>query len=438
MRALCVLLLSLVLMPRALAQEAARGERVDVLGYAARIEIDFEARSLEGRVNVSLSAPRARTTTIVLDAGDLTIEAVREDGAVRLFMKDSGRLMIELPPKPAADRYSVEIDYRGSPKRGLSFAAEERAVYTEFSTEHWLPCVAAPDERATFDLMLVVPADFAVTATGRHTGDFALPGGRLESRWSLDRPMPSYLFGFAAGRFNVARAKAGDVDLVYVGPSRWSKQQLRKVFAATADMLEFFALRAGKPFPGASYTQVLVPRASGQELADIAVLGERYGDGVLADPTAIWLGAHEAAHQWWGNSVTNESWNQFWLNEGIGTFMTAAYLEHRFGRDEYLRQIGAARKKYEALLAEGRDRPLVFDDWSKPTSADRSIVYDKGAYVVHLLREELGDEAFWKGMELYTVRYWGRSVTTEDFQSAMEEASGRHLGDFFSHWALGR
>ena len=114
--------------------------------------------------------------------------------------------------------------------------------------------------------------------------------------------------------------------------------------------------------------------------------------------------------------------------------MTAAYLEHRFGRAAYDELMTATRAKFEALRDAGKDHALVYADWDHPSADDRSIVYDKGAYVVHLLRAELGEDAFWRGLQHYTRTHWGRSVTSVDFQRAMEQSTGRDLGPFFRQW----
>jgi len=114
--------------------------------------------------------------------------------------------------------------------------------------------------------------------------------------------------------------------------------------------------------------------------------------------------------------------------------MAAAYQERRFGRQEYLHEIAASRARYEKVRDDGHDRPLVFPDWDRPTADDRTLVYHKGAYVLHLLRELLGERAFWDGLRYYTRTYFGRSVTTADFQAAMERSSGRSLADFFDRW----
>ncbi|MFK7935318.1 MAG: M1 family aminopeptidase, partial [Saprospiraceae bacterium] len=137
---------------------------------------------------------------------------------------------------------------------------------------------------------------------------------------------------------------------------------------------------------------------------------------------------------WWGNMITCESWKHFWLNEGFATFMSAAYNEHRFGQEKYQANINAYFEVYKKIKAKGNDKPLVFKQWSNPSGDDRSLVYFKGAYVLHLLRKELGDALFWKGIKSYTQTYYGQSVTTKDFQLAMEKSSGQSLENFFNEW----
>ena len=106
----------------------------------------------------------------------------------------------------------------------------------------------------------------------------------------------------------------------------------------------------------------------------------------------------------------------------------------RIGHEEYLRQIEEYRGSYEKVRAAGKDRSLVFPDWLHPTADDRTLVYDKGAYILHLLRQELGERVFWAGIRAYTRKYFGKSVTTADFQAVMEQSSGKKLTDFFAKW----
>jgi aminopeptidase N len=291
----------------------------------------------------------------------------------------------------------------------------------------------APDARATFHLQLVVARDWTVVGNGREIGRRSISSTEDVSEWRQERPVPTYTFGFAAGEYRQVAVSEGAVAEHYLA-NGFADDDLRRVFADTPSMLAFFTEKSGVPFPGDRYSQLLVPRSAGQEMAGYSIVSEEYGRAVLKDPTVVSLLAHELAHQWWGNGVTCREWTHFWLNEGFATFMAAAYREHRFGREAYLRDVEAMRTRYERVRDAGRDRSLVFPNWDSPTADDRTLVYQKGGYVLHLLRELLGDQLFWDGVRHYTRTYLGQSVTTDDFRRAMEKATGRDLGSFFAEW----
>ena len=202
------------------------------------------------------------------------------------------------------------------------------------------------------------------------------------------------------------------------------------------DMLRFFERRAGFAYRG-DYAQALVASTVGQEMAGLAVVSERYGAKVLEDPQNRALLAHELAHQWWGVSVTCHDWGHFWLNEGFANFMAAAWLEHRFGEEAYREQVEGWERRLQRLRDDNADRSLVYARWYRPTANDRAVVYQKGAYVLHRLRQHLGERDFWRGIRAYTRAYRGRSVVTADFRRVMEKTSGRDLGDFFAEWVDG-
>lgn len=431
-----VLLLVLALPVPARAEEATALVR----HYEVQLAPDIAARSLSGRVALTLAAGRAGA--LHLDAGEgLQIDSVAEAGEPLRFSRGKGTLTVELAA-PAAGAAGigeriVEIRYHGRPAAGMRFLPTQQQVYTAFSTSQWLPCLDAPAQRATLGLTLDLPEGLRAVANGRLLRSERRPDGGSRSVWLQVDPVPSYLFGFAAGPFREVVDDTAAPTLRFLGPASFSEEQLRQVFRDTRPMITFYADKAGVPFPAASYTQVLVGEPAAQEAAGFALLSDGYGRRVLADPTATWLAAHELSHQWWGNAVTNQAWTEFWLNEGIASFMNAAWFEHQGGPAAYQRHIGAARDKFEQLRAAGADKPLVFPDWRAPTAMDRSLVYDKGAWVVHQLRETMGEAAFWRGLKSYTQRFWGRAVTSRDFQAAMQAATERELGPFFERWVRG-
>ena len=292
-------------------------------------------------------------------------------------------------------------------------------------------CVDEPDDKATFDLRVTLPRDLQFVASGVPVGRTAPSADTAVHHWRQQRPVSTFTMAFAAGPFREVVMSRGATSLRYLADG-FTSEELTRAFADTADMLTFFEDRAGVAYPAASYAQVLVANTVGQEAAGFSMLSEAYGRRLAGDSTALTLSAHELAHQWWGVLVTCRDWTHFWLNEGFATFMAAAYVEHRFGRDPYLREVASWRATYDRVRAEGGDRALVFPDWNRPSANDRALVYDKGAYVLHQLREHLGDQAFWDAIRRYTRAYAGRSVTTEEFQRAIERATGRRLTDFFA------
>jgi len=360
---------------------------------------------------------------------------VRENKIALNFEKKDSILIVSFPrPAKLNEKRRIEIDYHGVPRYGIKFFSEQNQIYTVFSTSQWMPCVDAPSDRATFRLNLITPKDLKVAGNGRFIKQSGLPNNKISSVWEQKKPIPTYIFGFAAGNFREVRARHKGVKFRYLASPQFSENEIRRIFRDSADMLDFYESKAGVKYPDKEYTQILAAGDVQQEMSSFAAMNDDYGRGVLANERENWLGAHEFSHQWWGNMVTNLNWNHFWLNEGMATFMVAAYKEHRFGRKEYLNEIEKLRVRYQRVRDAGKDKSLEFPDWNSPSREDRSIVYNKGGYFLHLLREEMGEQAFWKGLKEYTRRYWGRSVTTKDFQQSMQTASNKDLTAFFNEW----
>jgi aminopeptidase N len=402
----------------------------DVLHYSATIEPDIASKSVKGSVLIRVLTD---SQEIVFDCGNLTVDSVTENGKPLRFSVNEHKLRVTLP-KTTGDR-QIEVQYHGTPRYGIRFYPDRQQVYTIFSTSQWMVCNDDPSDKATFTLSLVLPATLTVVANGELISQREQPGAKRVSEWRQRSPIPTYIFGFAAGPFKIVKEKHRNVELQYLA-TNYSEAEVRRIFRATPDMLDFFESRAGVKYADKTYTQVLAAGGVEQEMSSFTALKESYGKDLLNNEQDVWLAAHEFAHQWWGNMVTCRDWNHFWLNEGVATFIAAAYIEHRFGRAAYLREIESYRANYEKVRAAGKDKPLVFPDWLHPTSEDRTLVYDKGAYVLHLLREEMGERAFWRGLQIFTKRHFGKSVVTSDFMSAMEEANGKSLHEFFAKWVI--
>jgi aminopeptidase N len=403
-------------------------DKLDVINYHLTIEPEIDQGFIKGTVILNFRiAPNANS--IVLNSGNLQIDQVKGKSVVG-FKKKADELTIELSEREKWDN-EITIDYHGNPTRGLLFNSELGQAYTAYFTSQWMVCNDLPSDKATLNLNLLIPQEKRCVASGELI-ETVVQGKKTLFQWSQQYETPAYTYGFAIGNFKETGEKQGEIKLNYYSDSR-TADQLKKVFRETGNILRFFELKSGVKYVQNSYSQILIGDHY-QEMSGFSVLKDSYASSVLKDSSEIHLTSHELAHQWWGNMITCKSFQHFWLNEAFATYMSAAFSEYKFGKDKYESDISIYKGIYDKLLTAGKDKPLVFPNWDNPSRDDRNIVYYKGAYVLHLLRQELGDKDFWKGIKSYSQKNFGKSVVTADFQLAMEESTNKNLDAFFNEW----
>lgn len=321
-------------------------------------------------------------------------------------------------------RHRLNLSYTAMPTRGLRWVEEEPVLFTTFFCGAWMVCDPNPDHRITASLEFVLPLSSGLRAVGP---------GRLTKRWQDDegdhflfeqsQPVQTYLLSFAVAKL---KPTVKDQFTAYAKESGHDK-----LFEDTLHAYEFLRAKAGTDPINSHYTQVFLPGTNvAQESAGLALMSDEHLTQ-LETEDAVGTMAHELAHQWWGALVGIRSWSDFWLNEGMAQFITDAYIEHRRGPAYREKAITQLKERLAKLREEGKDRPLHWEEWRDAREALGRIPYVKGGLFLHRLRERLGDEIFWRGLALYTSRNANRLVDTEDFKSAMEEASGRDLAKLF-------
>lgn len=408
--------------------------QIDVLHYQANIEPNIGDKSIKGEVSIRFQLLDKAAQTIVLKRGSLQIDQVMINRQVVMHRVEKKRLLITLKPEHITQaEIEVNIQYHGHPKRGIVFFPDSREVTTVFSTSEWLVCKDAIDDKATLDMTIVAPADLQVVSNGQLIAKKELGQQKTAHHWQQKEAVSSYIFGFAMGPFQAAIETHNDISFHYLSKHHDSTA-LRQIFKETPQMMAFFEEKAGVSYPLPSYTQILMQGNISQEMAGFTVMRGSYGKNVLEKEEAVNLSAHELAHQWWGNQITCVDWRHFWLNEGLAVFMSTAYRESRWGETAYQADIKIYYEAYQKVVNKGKDKALVFPNWNNPTSDDRVLVYYKGAYVFHLLKEELGEEVFWKALRVYTQTYYGKSVETKNLQAIFEQVSQQDLKPFFDEW----
>ncbi len=412
------------------------GEGFEVTRYALALAPDMAGGTVAGREIVSLRATREGLKRLIFSGNGLSIDSARLDGAPVAPRRGEKTLAFDLVRPLARGRtVRLELTYHGRPARGLATSAT--GLYTSYFACDWMICAQDKfGEKAAFSLDLSVPAGMQTLSLGRRSAVRPGPDGREIHRWQAPRPYSAYLYGFAVGRFARAHARVGGAELALLSDVA-GETELKRRFAETPAMVRFLSAKAGLPLPVRTYSQLLVEGGEAQEAATYSVLGKDSLPSGDAVPEEDWAIVHELAHQWWGNLVTCETLRDFWLNEGITTFMTAAWKEHRYGRAAYDAELRVARARLDRAGALGFDKPLAWAGRYPSLGARRAVQYGKGALFMAHLREQLGEAAFWSGLRRYTRAHAGGTVTSRDLQAAMEAASGRDLAPLFGEWVYG-
>jgi aminopeptidase N len=296
---------------------------------------------------------------------------------------------------------------------------------------HWLPMIDHPYDKATGEMIVTAPAEWQVVSNGVLVEEVDLDRQRRRTHWKQSVPIASWLFAIGVARFDAHHA--GLVEGIPL--QTWSFPQdraaARQLFEDTSRRaLGFFSERIG-PYP---YEKLANVQASGfgggMENATVIFYGEK---GVSAGRGPV---VHEVAHQWFGNSVTEADWDDVWLSEGFATYAALLYREHFEGRTAFVEGLQASR---EAVLAESRelaDRAVVHRNLADMSAVLNDLVYQKGGWVLHMLRRDVGDDAFWRGVREYYRRYRDGNATTADLRAVMEQICGRDLQAFFDQWLV--
>jgi aminopeptidase N len=422
---------------------------VDVLHYAFRLTLSDDTDAIEGEATVTvrlaagvaeLSLDLAQPKADAPDRG-MTVTGVTEAGAALRCEHAGDRLRVLLGREATeGERREIVVRYRGVPAGGLLIGPNKHGDRTFFSdnwpikARQWLPVVDHPSDKATSEMAVEAPAHYQVVSNGLLVEETDLADGRRLTRWRQSVPIAPWLYVLGVARFAVEhRAEWRGIPI-----ETWVYPQERdagfRAFAEpTADALEFFSTYVG-PY---SYERLANVQANGVRGGMEAATAVFYGDDSVSGPRRRWdaVIVHEIAHHWFGNAVTEADWDDVWLSEGFATYLTHLYVEHSEGRDAFVAGLERDRDRIREFDAKNPGYRIVHDDLSDMTKVVTGAgTYAKGAWVLHMLRGVVGDEAFRSGLREYYRLYRDKNASTADFRRLMEGAAGKPLGWFFDQW----
>jgi aminopeptidase N len=416
---------------------------LDVLHYTFDLALSDTTDRIEGVATVRLRATTDTLSAVRLDligpsgATGMTVASVTEEGAAveAAQARDHVRITPATPLASGTERTYV-IRYSGIPADGLIIGTNQHGDRTFFGdnwpnrARHWLPVVDHPLDKATVAWEVTAPARYRIVANGALVSD-STAGGRRTTRWRTDVPLPTKVAVVGVAPFVVDTVAT--VDGVPV--QSWVYPQDRAAgfrdLGQAPPILRFFEEKLG-PYSYAKLANVQsTTRYGGMENASSIFYSEKaVADGEDSTP----LLAHEIAHQWFGNVATEADWPHLWLSEGFATYLTGLYLEHARGPEVLQRYTNAARRSALRFSRQNPTEPLVDTTYSDPNELLTTNPYRKGAWVLHMLRYEVGTDTFWDGLRTHYERFRNGNATTEDFRQVMEDVSGKDLQAFFAQW----
>ena len=404
----------------------------------------------QAETKISIQVIKGPLNVIDLDFGQMTVDAVKVADAPVRFEQANGRLNVQLPHAVNKnDTLTIAVSYHGQPTDGLIFKTDKAGNPSATGdnwpdrVHHWIPCLDHPSAKATVNFTVTAPAREIVIANGQLTATHNNTDTTRTWTYTEAHPISPYCMVIAVGEYAQSKPlEKTTTPLAYYVPQTDRDYAVRG-FNSAPHVLQFLSERVA-PFPYEKLALIVgATRFGGMENSSAIVFAGNLFTTPLDTPPLsprfnvrrglVRVIAHEVAHQWFGDSVAIETWADLWLSEGFANYFTALFVERFDGKEAFLDSMRRAAETYFAY--EQRRRAPIYDTETEDLMKllNRNV-YDKGAWVLHMLRSLMGDDKFFKGIRAFYLAHEHKTASTEDLRAALERASGMNLKEFFARW----
>ncbi len=432
----------------------------DTRHIALDLRFDWEHEQVSGIETVVFKPLLADLRKIELDAAEMTITSVKmaAGGALKFEMDlPNEKLRVELGrPYQLSEEVTLVIEYHtngpqtqlaglvGAALRFIKPTAEDptkpKQIWSQGETEynhHWFPCYDHPNDFFTSEITATVEKPLSVISNGKLLDTRDNRDGTRTFHWKIEQPHASYLTSIIVGEYvPIVSEYQGIPIITNVYPSEVREGKVST--ARLTEMVKFFSEKTGLKYPYAKYAQTTA-RDFGGGMENISATTQT--DNMIhdarteLDSNTDGLQSHELAHQWFGDYVTCRDWSNIWLNESFATYFQAMWDEHKLGGDDFLySDVKANQDAYLAAWKQGNRHPIVTKNYANPDSVFDTYAYPGGGAVLHMLRQTLGEDNWWRAINYYLRKYANQPVETEQFRIAIEESTGQAMDWFFDEW----
>jgi aminopeptidase N len=440
----------------------------DLVHTKLDVKFDYDNAYLNGKAWITLKPHFYPTDSLTLDAKGMTIHKVEiMKGSKRqplVNQYDGWELKIQLDRiYKRTENYTVYIEYTAKPNdvqvkgsaaitdaRGLYFInpkGEEKnkptQIWTQGETEAtsvWCPTIDKPNQKTTDEIYMTVPAKYVTLSNGKLVSQKKNTDGTRTDYWKMDLPHAPYLFFMGVGDYAIIKDSWKGKEVSYYVEKEYAPVA-RRIFGLTPEMINFYSKITGVDYPWVKYSQI-----TGQDYVSGAMentTATLHSDMAQQDARELTDGnrwedviAHELFHQWFGDYVTTESWSNITLNESFADYSETLWREYKYGKESGDEHIYGNRQSYLANPANAKKNLVRFYYSDKEDVFDQ-VSYPKGGSILHMLRNYVGDSAFFRALNLYLTTNKFKSAEAHQLRLAFEEVTGRDLNWFFNEWYFG-
>ena len=425
-------------------------KRIDIKNYQFSITLSDKSNEIDvtALVTVLFKHPGVKqfrldltNKTFDADGKGMLVDSITALDKIISYTHINNALLINLhQPSIANDQVTFKIKYHGEPADGLHIGPTKYGDRSFFSdnwpnkARNWLPVIDHPYDKATCEFIIKAPLHYKVVANGLLTEESIIDDSTRLTDWKQSVPIAPWLYTVGVANFAVQYVDRFDNKSI----ESWvySKDRVAGFYdfaVPTKEVLTFFSDYIG-PYVYEKLANIESPVVSGgMEAASAIGYSDKLITGDRSERTRNVI-IHELAHQWFGNSITENTWDDAWLSEGFATCFTMMFIEHQYGRAAFLSEWEKAKQSFYKYYAKDSTYSIVANRTAEEGPVTNSVTYQKGACILLMLRDLMGEAAFKKGIQSYYKKYMNSNASTSDFQLEMEKASKQNLTTFFNQW----
>ena len=417
---------------------------IDVLHYCFQIGLSDNNDTLYGSAIIDFTI-KEKSSFGKLDltglkkngSGMMIISFTSKENKPKQFNLVNDQISFALDNLHQRDTSTIIINYKGIPSDGLIISKNKYGHRTFFGdnwpnrAHNWIPCHDDPADKASVEFIITAPDHYQVVANGIQVEEKSTVNGFKETHWKEDVSISTKVMTIGVADFSTTVVgNLNDCVPIYSWTYPEDSQKGIYDFAVTKGILQYYSKAIG-PYAFKKLANVQSKtRFGGLENANTIFYKE---EAITGDRSYESLYAHEIAHQWFGNVATEKSFAHLWLSEGFATFLTIAYFENKYGKDTATKMRKEDRE-HVIVFAKANQTPVVNETETDYMQLLNENNYQKGGWILHMLRTQLGDSIFWKAVRKYYADYAGGIAGTENLQKVFETVYGKDLKQFFKQW----